>query len=117
MFGIMDEISSGIWENDETREIRWEDLRWKRSETKADEPRGQEVSAGRKEAERRLKRRQSAEIRGIKGNDSAYFGRFNNRTVVLVYHIFNSAKVTIYGADEQSYCGKSVPLKCPSSIV
>jgi hypothetical protein len=59
-------------------------------ETKADEPRGQEVRAGRKEAERRLKRRQSAEIRRIKGNDSAYFGRFNNRTVVLVYHIFNS---------------------------
>ena len=26
------------WENDETREIRWEELRWKRSETKADEP-------------------------------------------------------------------------------
>ena len=48
MFGIRDEISSGIWENDETREIRWEDLRWKRLETKADEPRGQEVSAGRK---------------------------------------------------------------------
>jgi hypothetical protein len=44
MFGIRDEISSGIWENDETREIRWEDLRWKRSETKADEPRGQEVA-------------------------------------------------------------------------
>jgi hypothetical protein len=41
MFGIRDEISSGIWENDETREIRWEELRWKRSETKADEPRGQ----------------------------------------------------------------------------
>jgi hypothetical protein len=39
MFGIRDEISSGIWENDETREIRWEELRWKRSETKADEPR------------------------------------------------------------------------------
>jgi hypothetical protein len=57
------------------------------------------------------------EIRRIKGNDSAYFGRFNNRTVILVYHIFNSAKVTIYGADEQSYCGKSVPLKCLSSIV
>jgi hypothetical protein len=36
MFGIRDEISSGIWENDETREIRWEELRWKRSETKAD---------------------------------------------------------------------------------
>ena len=35
------------------------------------------------------------EIRRIKGNDSAYFGRFNNRTVILVYHIFNSAKVTI----------------------
>ena len=33
MFGIRDEISIGIWENDETREIRW-----KRSETKADEP-------------------------------------------------------------------------------
>ena len=48
MFGIRDEISSGIWENDETREIRWEELRWKRSETKADEPRGQEVLAGRK---------------------------------------------------------------------
>jgi hypothetical protein len=31
----------------------WEDLRWKRSETKADEPRGQEVSAGRKKTERR----------------------------------------------------------------
>jgi hypothetical protein len=43
MFGIRDEISSGIWENDETREIRW-----KRSETKADKPRGQEVLAGRK---------------------------------------------------------------------
>ena len=52
MFGIRDEISSGIWENDETREIRWEELRWKRSETKADEPRGQEVLAGRKEAEK-----------------------------------------------------------------
>jgi hypothetical protein len=76
MFGIRDEISSGIWENDETREIRWEDLRWKRSETKADEPRGQGVWARRKEAERRLKRRQSAEIRRIKGNDSAYFGRY-----------------------------------------
>ena len=25
MFGIRDEISSGIWENDETREIRWEE--------------------------------------------------------------------------------------------
>jgi hypothetical protein len=43
MFGIRDEISSGIWENDETREIRR-----KRSETKADKPRGQEVLAGRK---------------------------------------------------------------------
>ena len=48
MFGIRDEISSGIWENDETREIRWENLRWERSETKADEFRGQEVLAGRK---------------------------------------------------------------------
>jgi hypothetical protein len=48
MFGIRDEISSGIWENDETREIRCENLRWKRSETKANEFRGQEVLAGRK---------------------------------------------------------------------
>jgi hypothetical protein len=52
MSGIRDEISSGIWENDETREIRWEDLRWKRSETKVDEPRGQEVLAGRKSREK-----------------------------------------------------------------
>ena len=53
----------------------------------------------------------------LKGAIVLIFGRFNNRTVVLVYHIFNSAKVTIYGADEQSYCGQSVPLKCPSSSV
>ena len=49
------------------------DLRWKRSETKADEPRGQKVSAGKKQAERKLTRRQCAEIRRIKGSDSAYF--------------------------------------------
>jgi hypothetical protein len=115
MFGIRDEISSGIGRTMKPERSDGSDLRWKRSETKADEPRGQKVLAGRKQAERRSTRRHCAEIRRIKGSDSAYFGRFNNRTVV--YHIFNSVKVTIYGADEQSYCGKSVPLKCPSSIV
>ena len=59
MFGIRDEISSGIGRTMKPERSDGSDLRWKRSETKADEPRGQKVLAGGKQAERRLTRRQS----------------------------------------------------------
>jgi hypothetical protein len=41
------------------------------------------VLAERKQAERRLTRRHCVEVRRIQGSDSAYFGRFNDRTVVI----------------------------------
>ena len=52
MFGIRDEISSGIGRTMKPERSDGSDLRWKRSETKADEPRGQKVLAGRKQAEK-----------------------------------------------------------------
>ena len=59
------------------------DLKWKRPETKADESRGERrFLAGRNRAERRLTRRHCVEVRRIQGSDSAYFGRFNDMTVV-----------------------------------
>jgi hypothetical protein len=48
MFGIRDEISSSIGRTMKPERSDGGDLRWKRSETKADEPRGQKVSAGKK---------------------------------------------------------------------
>ena len=50
MFGIRDEISSGIGRTMKPERSDGSDLGWKRTETKADEPRGQEVLAERKEA-------------------------------------------------------------------
>ena len=41
MFGIRDEISSGIGRTMKPERSDGSDLRWKRSETKADEPRGE----------------------------------------------------------------------------
>ena len=54
MFGIRDEISSGIGRTMKPERSDGGDLRWKRSETKADEPRGQKVSAGKKASREKI---------------------------------------------------------------
>ena len=66
-------MTSGIGGTMKPERSDGSDLRWKRSETKAE----------RKQAERRLTRRHCVEVRRIQGSDSAYFGRFNDRTVVI----------------------------------
>ena len=86
MFGIRDEILSGEWNwgNDEAREIRWE---WSEMEKARDEGvwicRCETVFSGVKNKQkRRSARRHCMKVRRIQGSDSAYFGRFNDRTVV-----------------------------------